>query len=193
MAELLDSNALRVLGYVFASIVCVLVGWLERRHARDGRRDLWPTFWFLSAGLLLVLAMGRVGLGNLLSDLGRRTAREEGWYQTRRGLQAAVVGSVAAIWGVAVIVAIWRVPERRRRYLPAVVVLSGLVCFAAVRLVSLHHIDTLLYRRDIGGVRIVAVLETIGIGLFLLTVLVSQRQAPLTERDDAEAPASSIT
>ncbi len=190
MAEILDSNAVRVLAYLVAGIVCLPVWWRERVQRREERRDLWPLFWLLSAALLLVLAVGRIGLGDLLSDLGRRTAREEGWYQTRRGLQAAVVGSVAAIWGIAVIVAIWRVPERRRRYLPAAVVLSGLVCFAAIRLVSLHHIDTLLYRRDIGGVRIVAVVEIIGVALFLVTVFLSQRRTPTPDRDDVAATAS---
>lgn len=191
MAEVLDSNACRVLAYVVASVVCVLLGWRERVQRRDERRDLWPTFWFLSAALLLVLAVGRVGLGDLLSDLGRRTAREEGWYQTRRTFQAAVVGSVAAVWGIAVIVAIWRVPERRRRYLPAAVVLSGLVCFAAIRLVSLHHVDTLLYRRDIADVRIVAIVEIVGIAIFLLAVFVSQRRTPVQERN-VMAPAASV-
>jgi uncharacterized membrane protein len=171
MAGVLDSNAFRVLGYVFAAVICVLTGWRERVHVRSERHDLWPTFWYLSAVLLLVLAVGRVGLGDLLSDFGRHTAREEGWYQTRRKLQAVVVGSFAAAWGIAVLVAIWRVPERRRRYLPAAIVISGLVCFAAIRLVSLHQVDTLLYRRDIGGVHIVAIVETIGIALVLLSTL----------------------
>jgi len=171
MAAVFDSNALRALGYASAAVLCVFVGWREQVHKRPDRDDLWPTFWYLSALVLLALAVGRVGLGDLLSDLGRRTAQDEGWYATRRKPQAMIVGSVAAVWGVSVLVAISRVPERRRRYLPPAIVISGLVCFAAIRLVSLHQIDAVLYRRDIDGVRIVAIVETIGIALVVLSTL----------------------
>ena len=53
----------------------------------------------------------------------------------------------------------------------AAIAISGLVCFAAIRLVSLHQVDTLLYRRDFGGVHIVAIVETIGIALVVLSTL----------------------
>src|SRR4051794_19052581 len=105
MADVIDSNAFRVLGYAFAAVLCAFVGWREHvaRRSEPERDDLWPTFWYLSAVLLLVLAVGRVGVGDVLSDLGRRTARDEGWYATRRGPQAIIIGSVAAIWAISVL------------------------------------------------------------------------------------------
>ena len=65
-------------------------------------------------------------------------------------------------------VAVWRVPERRRRYLPAALVVFTLVCFAGIRIISLHQVDTLLYNRPIRGVRIVAIVELTGVALTIL-------------------------
>ena len=131
--------------------------------------DIWPTFWFLTSALLAVMALGRAAeIGELVSEFGRREAREEGWYEIRREYQAAAVATVGAIWFVAVVVAVWRVPERRRRYLPAALFVFTLVCFAGIRVISLHQVDTLLYNRPIHGVRIVAIVELTGISLTIL-------------------------
>jgi xanthine/uracil permease len=121
---------------------------------------LWPTFWFVTAGVLAAMSLGRtLELDELVTELGRSRARLAGWYRTRRGLQAALVGSVAAVWTVVVLATIWRVPERRRRYLPTAIVVFTMVCFVAIRLVSLHHADALLYNHSIAGVSVVAAVE----------------------------------
>lgn len=72
---------------------------------------------------------------------------------------------------------IWRVPERRSRYLPASLVLVGLMCFAAGRTISFHYVDSLLYRRDIGGVRLVAPIEL----LLLSAAVASASWFPFTD------------
>jgi hypothetical protein len=165
-----DSNWLRVVAYAVAAGACVHAGLLERRRRpTTPARDIWPTFWFMTGGLLAVMALGRAAdVGGLVSEFGRREAREEGWYEVRREYQAAAVASVGAIWLVTSLAAVWRVPERRRRYLPAALVVFTLVCFAGIRVVSLHHVDTLLYDRPIRGVRIVAIVELTGIALAIL-------------------------
>jgi hypothetical protein len=71
---------------------------------------------------------------------------------------------------VTVLVALWRVPERRRRYLPTAIVVFSLQCYAAIRLVSLHHVDALLHRSELNGARLGALVE---IGGLLLTILVT--------------------
>jgi hypothetical protein len=167
----LDSNWLRVIAYGVAAAACVHAG-LRERHRRPivPSRDFWPTFWSITAALLAVMALGRAAeIGELVSEFGRREAREEGWYEIRREYQAAAVASIGAIWMVSVVVAVWRVPERRRRYLPAAVAVFSLVCFAGIRIVSLHQVDALLYNRPIRGVRIVAIVELSGIALAILT------------------------
>jgi hypothetical protein len=166
----LDSNWLRVVGYGVAAAASVHAGLRElRRRSNASNRDIWPTFWFLTAALLAVMAFGRAAdIGGLVSEFGRQEARDEGWYEIRREYQAAAVAAIGAIWLVAVVVAVWRVPERRRRYLPPALVVFTMICFAGVRVVSLHYVDTLLYNRPVRGVRIVAITELTGIVLAIL-------------------------
>jgi hypothetical protein len=153
----------------------LILGYIEVAKRRAGTSiNLWPGFWFATAALLLAMTLGRASdVGDLVADLGRRRASAEGWYEARRSLQVGVVGSIAAIWGIVVIVAIWRVPERRRRYLPTSLIVFTLVCFAGIRMVSLHQSDALLYNRDIGGVTIRAVIE---LSLLAVTMLVASWQ-----------------
>lgn len=171
MAELADSNGLRVLAYVVAAMCSIAALPRERRRA-PGADGVWHPFWLLTAGLLLAMAIGRLGdVGGLVTELGRSRASDEGWYASRQPFQAAIVGIVAAAWFVLVTVAVWRVPERRRRYLPMSLVMVTLLAFAAVRLVSLHHLDTVLYHRGVLGVRWVAVIELVLLAGACLTTL----------------------
>ena len=170
MSTWVDSTAFVVVLYALAGTTALLLGVIERQRGNAAGPRLWPTFWFATGGLLLTMALGRASnVSDLLTDLGRERARSDGWYEVRRSLQAWVVGAVAAVWAVTVAFAIWRVPERRRRYLPTALVVFTLVCFVGIRLISLHQIDTLL-DRDVRGVSIGAVTE---VGLLLLVVAVT--------------------
>ncbi len=170
MADFIDSSALRVATYGVVALLAAWWGVRERRGIAAHGVDWWPFYWFLSASLVAVMGIGRIGgLGDLVSEFGREQARSGGWYETRRTVQAAVVIVVAVVWLVGVTVAVLRVPPRRRRYLPHIVAFSTLIAFAAIRLVSLHQVDTVLYRRDVAGVRIVAIVELL---LLVATTLV---------------------
>ncbi len=167
----LDANWLRIFGYLVAGAAAVVVGRRERHLARSDL-SLWPAFWFLTGGLLFIMALGRAtDVGDWISQLGRQQALASGWYAHRRKYQAIVVGSVGAIWFVSVVVALWQVPERRRRYLPAAIVVFSLMCYAGARLVSLHQVDGLLYRRDLGGVKFDAVFELVGLAAAIVAIL----------------------
>lgn len=157
--ELLDTDVLRSLAYGLAGALALV--WYGR-ETRTGVPEHWPRYWLLSAAMLLTMGMTRLGgFGDLVSELGREQVRSSGWYEGRRVLQAGIVAVVTGVWLVSVLVAILRVPPRRRRYLPHAVVVSAVVAFAFVRLVSLHQIDSLLYRRDVAGARVVAVVEVL--------------------------------
>jgi hypothetical protein len=160
-----DSNGLRIAGYAVAALASFLAGQRERRRARTNP-NLWPTFWFLTGALFLFMAIGRAtDLAGWATSLGRDEALTQGWYDHRRKFQALAVGSLGAIWFVTVGLALWRVPERRRRYLPAAVVSFTLMCFAGIRLVSLHQVDSVLYRREIAGSQVGGLLELAGIAV----------------------------
>jgi hypothetical protein len=167
--DLLNSNGLRVTAYLAASFVCALAFWRERNDRR--RTFLWPSFWLLTAILFLAMGVARSSdLPSLVTEAGRSEAARTGWYESRRPLQALVVMLVSGCWLVTVVVAIWRVPERRRRYLPTAVMAFTLICFAAIRAVSLHHVDQVLYNRPVHGVRIAALLELAGLAVATATV-----------------------
>jgi hypothetical protein len=159
VGELADSNLVRVVGYLVVASACCLAGARELRSGRRGT-SLWPPFWFLTAAVFAVMAVGRAtDLAEVVADVGRREAIAAGWYEGRRRYQVVVVGAFFAAWFVTVVAALWRVPERRRRYLPMALLTVTIGCFAAIRLVSLHQIDAVLYRRQIVGVNLGAVAE----------------------------------
>src|SRR5262245_6162693 len=151
-----DTNWLRVCGYLLVAILCFVAA---RREDRD-EPGAWPPFWILTGVLFVIMALGRAGdVADLMTDTLRQRAVDEGWYESRRHVQGLVVAGLAGAWSIAVLVAVWRVPERRRRYLPMIVVVLTVGFYAAVRIVSLHQIDALLYRRRVMGVRHAALIE----------------------------------
>lgn len=146
--------------YLLAAGACWIAGRRERAFLRTSTLDLWPRFWTLSALMLAVLALGRLtDAADVLTQFVRSEALTNGWYEARRPLQAALVGAVALGWLISITMAIWRVPERRRRYLPEAIFVFSLICFAAVRTISFHYADAILYNHPIAGVRIGSMIE----------------------------------
>jgi hypothetical protein len=177
MGELADSNITRVVAYLLVTSTCCLAG---ARELRSDRREvnLWPPFWFLTAAVFVVMAVGRAtALADVVADVGRREAIAAGWYDGRRRYQVMVVGAFFGAWFVTVVVALWRVPERRRRYLPMALLTVTIVCFAAVRLVSLHQIDAVLYRRQVMGAKVGAAVELVLLAMAAALSLWASRQA----------------
>ena len=172
----LDSDGVRVAAYLFATAVA-LVTWARERRRAASNPSLWPAFWLLTAAIFLVMAIGRAAdLGDLLTRLGRDQAYAQGWYANRRKIQAIVVVGIGAVWVITVAAALWRVPARQRRYLPAALAVLTLMCFVAVRTISLHQIDTLMYRRSWAS----AQLGTVGeLALLVIAVVVTAWPPPL--------------
>jgi hypothetical protein len=171
VAGSMDPDLLRLVAYGLAAVACLQVG-LRERSEPPGRRPAgrWPAFLFMTAAVLLVMAAGATGhVDDWLTEIGRRRAYADGWYEQRRDLQALLVGSVGAIWFFVTVIAIWRVPERRRRYLASALVVFTLMCLAGVRLTSLHQIDALLVSRQIAGMRIGLALEMALLALLVVT------------------------
>jgi hypothetical protein len=183
----LDSEDVRVAAYLFATAVALVTWTRERRRARSNS-SLWPTFWLLTAAIFLIMAIGRaVDLGDLLTRIGRDQAYAQGWYDNRRKIQAIVVAGVGALWVVTVAVALWRVPARQRRYLPAAIAVFTLMCFVGVRTISLHQVDALMYHRDFAGAQIGTVGE---LALLALAVIVTAWPPPLGSSVEYRRPAA---
>jgi hypothetical protein len=145
--------------YMFAAASCFWC-WRRERAVRD-LATLWPWFWLLTGLLVAALGVAQIaGLGGAVTDAGRGQAQAEGWYAARRVVQGIAVGGLATAWAASTVVAVWRFPARRRRYLPPTLIVVFLVCFTAVRLVSLHHVDQVLFNREWLGIRPVTWIET---------------------------------
>lgn len=146
-----DTNWMRVVAYIVVAGLCLLAG--RRQDPSD--RGVWAPFWPMTGAVLMAMAVGRAGgIAEWIADLARSEARGDGWYETRRRYQAIVVGAIGSVWVISVFTACWRIPERRRRYLPMMVVVMTIGAYVAIRMVSLHQVDSLLYRRDLMGMRI---------------------------------------
>jgi hypothetical protein len=188
MLDWLDSDGLRVAGYFAVALAALWAGRRERRGAKSNP-NLWPAFWFLTAALFALMAIGRVvDFGGLATKLGRTEAREHGWYFQRQHVQKIIVASLAGLWFIFVAVALWRVWDRRRRYLPMAVITVSLMCYAAVRVVSLHQIDTVLYRRSIAGARIDAAVELLGLAVAFAATFFTSRSPTVGSLFAADVP-----
>jgi hypothetical protein len=174
MSALVNSDGLRTAGYLMAATLALVAGFNDMR-SRGRDAGWWPTVWFVSATILLALAMARaVDLGHLVPDLGRRRARSEGWYAQRRDVQEMGIAVIAVVLAIAVVGAIIWLRSARRRYLPEVVAVLALLAFAGVRLVSLHQVDVLLYRRRIEGIKLDVVVE---LAILAVAIVVPLRDA----------------
>lgn len=185
MAALAYSNGLRVGGYL---IIAALTLRSRQRDRAQGVDGVWPTSWTLIAGLLVALAIGRLtDVGDLLTELGRSRAVDDGWYAARSRFQVAAVAAVGVTWLALVIAAVWRVPERQRRSLPVILAVLTLVLFSAARAVSLHRLDVALHDREIFHVRVgtlteLALLATVGV------TTTWARRSPAPAKLDARQP-----
>ena len=180
MADLLNSNGLRVLAYFLAAATCLIAWQRERAAANSSRPNLWPPFWLLSAAVLLAMGLARsTDLIAIATGLLRDEARATGWYNERRPLQAAVLAVVSVGWMLTVTIAIWRVPERRRRYLPYAILVFSLICYGAVRMVSYHYVDAVLYNHPVWGIRIGSIVELAGTAFAITAALIASRNLAL--------------
>ena len=173
----LNSEWLRTASYVAAIMACALAGRRELAATKAGVLRLWPRFWFVAAGVLSVLLLGRLtGIGSNAYEIGRAKAMAGGWYWSeRRRLQGVAIVGLGVLSLLDILVVAHAMGDRRRRYLTPLVCLHGLAGFAAARIVSLHQIDTVLYRRPILGARIASVIElTFTTGLVVLAPLLTR-------------------
>jgi len=179
---LVNSSGLRTLGYLLAAAAAFVAGIREHRSRTVGAAA-WPAFWFGAGGILLAMAVARgTDIGGFLADAGRRSARSGGWYNRRRRFQANLIAALGAALVIATAVAARWMPANRRRYLPEAFIVLALVVFAGVRLVSLHQVDALLYRRRVEGVKLDAVIELAGLAVAMVV--------PFWHRVSAPAPAT---
>src|SRR5262245_10609472 len=85
-----------VVAYLLAAVAC---GWAAVEDRRVGRRTGRgrPAFWWILAVLLLLLGINKqLDLQTWFTTVGRRVAREQGWYARRKEYQTALIKAIAA-------------------------------------------------------------------------------------------------
>lgn len=143
------------------SLVAALIA-LAVRGQTEGR-ERW--FWTIAALALFCIGINKqLDLQTLFTATLREMAREEGWYEARRSLQA---GFLVVLAGGAALFSLWLAWLVRNLRPPVFVALAGLIglaVFVLVRAASFHHLDVAM-RERILGLKLYNVIE---IGALLL-------------------------
>lgn len=150
-----------VAGYLVGALLC---GWQAGRGKPGAER----LFWILAALAMLVLGLNKqLDLQTQLTAIGRKWARDGGWYQQRREFQALFI-IIGALVGAAAFGALfWLVRGLRLGVWVALLGLAMLGLFVMVRAASFHHIDVFM-RTPVLGLKLHTVLELAGILVVIL-------------------------
>jgi hypothetical protein len=152
---------LTVVGYFAASWLCGRTAWLLRARSQHAGRGAW--FW---AVLAILLALGGINkqldLQSLLTGVGRTMAVAQGWYDQRRVVQAAFVGTLLVAGTVTLGTLAWVTRGYGAPARLALVGSVGLTVFVVIRASSFHRVDHLI-GVDLLGLRVNWVLELGGI------------------------------
>lgn len=157
--EVLNGNVPRAALYAVAAGACLVVAAMERRRRPD---DWHQWLWVGIAVCVVMLGFGReLSLGNWITDRGRDWARAHSWYSERRPIQRKtdVLLFLLGCGGIASMFIVMR--HRLGNCLPTVATLSALMTFVAIRAVSYHNVDQILYNRSLYGLRVNSVIEIV--------------------------------
>jgi hypothetical protein len=168
---------LTVVAYVVVAVLCVTAA---RRTASRGYAWVW---WMLGAMSLVLAVNKQLDLQSWFTVVGKRTAIEQGWYESRRTVQAWFITGLAAAGALAG-AALWLALGRaRRRFAWALVGATFIVVFVVVRAASFHHMDIFL-KSELWGVRPNWILELGGLAV-LGFAAVRDTKAPAPNRSRA--------
>ena len=159
--------------YLGAAVLTLLAA----QRGTGGREQV---FWFGCAALLVLLGINKqLDLQGYITSAGRSLARQEGWFEQRRLVQAAFIVAlcVAAMASFAVLV-VWL----RRSTAPVKIAALGIVLlftFIVWRAASFHHMDVWV-TRNVAGMRSGWWLELAGILVIGLSAISYRSRASTT-------------
>lgn len=154
--------------YVWAAWLCLQVIRLEydlKLGLAPTERQLWR---MLVVGLVLLGINKQLDLQTALTEIGRKIARYQGWYEARREIQAEFIGLIGLL--AIVMCSLFAFLAHRAPMATRVALVGSvlLLAFVVVRAVSFHHVDQFI-RHSVAGIRMNWILEiggllVIGIG-----------------------------
>jgi hypothetical protein len=176
-----------VVAYFVAAFACYRAYRRSREVATRGasaeRRVAF--LWFGFMALLLALGVNKqLDLQSLLTEIGRRLAYGQGWYEERRAVQRAFVVAVAVAGGSVGLGLVAIARGHIVRLLPALGGACFLLVFVLVRASSFHHVDAFI-ATDLCGLRMNWIFELGGIAFIGFT---ARRDRP-PRASRASAPA----
>jgi len=157
---------LTVMAYGGTAVLCAIRA-LQLRPDSARASGIW---WLLAASMLLLGINKQANLVGRLTTQGRLLAWAGNWYQARMGVQGVLVGLVSLLTVGLLAVLLWRLRPLTTMQKTAVVGVVYLLGFALLRAVSLHAIDTFLFR-PVAGIYPNWVLELGGIALVVVAAL----------------------
>ena len=120
----------------------------RRASARTRAYQASMLFWGLLAALFVFLGLNKqVDLQTWLTDLGRRVAEAQGWYEQRRAVQTVFVCAVLGTGLFVLGVLLYLTRDLLPRHVMAFVGMVLLGCFLVTRASSFHDIDEVLSYR----------------------------------------------
>jgi hypothetical protein len=125
-----------VAAYFFAAGMCLRAS--KRDWAPEG---LWRA---MALGLILLGINIELNIQSLITTVGRELARDEHWYDDRRGVQRVFILIVAGCATVAAIAALQRVRRQSLGIKGASLGFVLLCAFIIIRMTSLHNVDSFL-------------------------------------------------
>ncbi len=144
-----------------------------------GRTARLGPFWLSLCVLLILMAINKeLDLQSLLTTAGRCLAFEQGWYDARRGVQAAFILALAAAAGLGGAAVLWLMRHSLRRLWLVLTGLGLLVLFVLMRASSFHHMDVFI-DTTLMGLRMNWIIEMGALGLIIAG---AGRKAPRTAR-----------
>ena len=161
-----------VVAYFAGAYFCWKAAWAHMKSG-DSRE---ASFWFVFTSFLLFLGLNKqLDLQTWFTLFGKHLAQDEGWYGSRRIVQAIFIG-VVAFGGLASLILFWRLARGRvRHYRMALFGAVALGCFIIIRAASFHYVDKMLGLR-FTWVRLNFVLEVGGIVCVAIAAFKSWRE-----------------
>lgn len=133
--------------------------------------------WFVMTATLIALGINKqLDIQTLFTDIGRVTAKQQGWYMERRGVQYEFIVAVGAIAAVCAMIVPFIARRAGRWEILAAIGLTSLFAFVFIRAASFHHIDAIL-SLGVAGIRVNHVMELGGI-LIIAFAAIRRLRAP---------------
>jgi len=178
--------------YVGVALACL---WAGRRHSGSRSNRSGASFWFLAAAVFLAMTALRLfAAEDLARDQLRQVLDQENAREWRRAIQiplAVSLGVIAAgllIWMAKKLHHLRERPRSRLRLIAgmAMVAMAGLI---ALRIVSLHYTDWLLFSGLIGPIRLNWIID-VGASLSVLICAILHSRLSQAVRRASKRPVS---